>query len=196
MDSTLNSSRMDWEFRQYSLTRRLLLLQARTRTICTFTGLSRHRVIKLRRRWGFDDEVRRRGPSHNSLIALFRSPSIRDEAASLAVLSELFGAVDYCKRWRKPFDSLPMGEILCDVLEFYRAFVPVSRFEFDRFVLLVKGLTTTNLITRGNCGACGAIIVIDPLSVREDQCALCAPRNTTSDDRYVSPAAYKRSKQA
>lgn len=180
MDGTLNSSRMDWEFRQYSLVRRLLLLQARTRTICTFTGLSRHRVIKLRRRWGFDDEVRRRGPSHNSLIALFRSPGIRDEAASLAVLSELFGAVDYCKRWRKPFDSLPMGEILCDVLEFYRTSVPLSRFEFDQLVLLAKGLTTTNLIARTNCRTCGAIIAIDPLSTRDDECFYCLAKTQCS----------------
>lgn len=169
-----HSAGMDREVRQYLLVRRLLLHQARPQTICRFTGWSRHRLVTVRKRWR-QDGIRHRGTSPYSLVRLFRSPRIRREGASIAVLCELLHAVpstpDACAT--HSLYSLEAGERLCDVYETYRACVPDSQFEFERLVMLAVALAKGEEVQLGHCQHCRAAILIDRLSTQRQLCSLC-----------------------
>jgi hypothetical protein len=171
------SEAFERNFRQYQLTRRLLLHGARTRTICNFTGLSPHTVSTWRRQWAIDDKSRRRGPSPNSVTVIFRSPALRSEASCLTIV---FDAMRPSSWARKLPYTLESGEILCSMLESYQCLHPDSRFCFEQFLLLVKALLGGLTIKRSECSSCGAAIVIDALSTSGRLCARCNRRGTAA----------------
>jgi hypothetical protein len=167
----------DRNFRQYQLTRRLLLHGARTRTICSFTGLSPHTVSTWRRHWAIPDEARRRGPSPNSVTVIFRSPLLRAEASCLSVVFDAMRPSSW--RTSLPY-CLDTGEMLCSIFESYRCLYPESHFCFEQFLLLAKGLLGGLSIKRDECTRCGAAIVVDALSSAGRRCGLCSKASWAS----------------
>lgn len=167
------SEAFERNFRQYQLTRRLLMHAARTQTICSFTGLSPHTVSTWRRQWAIGDELRRRGPSPNSVAVMFRSPVHRSEASCLTVIFDLMRP----RAWTCTLPhTLESGELLCSIFETYQCLYPESRFCFEQFLLLVKGLLGGITIKRSECSRCGAVIVIDALSSNGRLCGECNAR--------------------
>lgn len=92
-DARAMQDRIGRERRRYQLAMRMVAHQARTQTICDFTGLTRERTKTLRREWNVSSDERRRGPSPTSLSVFFRSSRWRSEASSIAVFCRVLDAV-------------------------------------------------------------------------------------------------------
>ena len=168
-----HAERAQWEFRQTRLAYRLLCAEARTQTICRFTSLSAHRLAKWRKRWGFHENERSRGPAPASFTGFFRIPALRAEGAYLAVLCDAFGLLRAASDRGSPFYTLAAGERLCDLYEFHRASCPTASVAFDQLVLLARGLQSGTSITLGRCDACGGVLLRDPLAIARAACDAC-----------------------
>ena len=168
-----HAERAQWEFRQTRLAYRLLCAEARTQTICRFTSLSVHRLAKWRKRWGFHETERSRGPTPASFTSFFRIPALRAEGAYLAVLCDAFGLLRSTGSAASSFYTLATGERLCDLYEFHRSSCPTASIAFDQLVLLARGLKSGTSITRGRCDACGGVLLRDPLEPARPACDAC-----------------------
>lgn len=175
MDTRVTDNRISRDFRRQQLAMRLVAHQARTQTICDLTGLTRHRLATLRRRWMISPETRRRGPSPQSFEVFVRSPRTRSEAASLAVFCYVLGAVPSQRTASvgKKFTSLESGERLCDAYEACRACLPQCDLEFEQLVLLATGLVQGDAISLRTCTKCEGTILIDRLGTRRQTCSQC-----------------------
>lgn len=190
MAEPVHADRARWEFRQCRLAYRLLCAEARTQTICRFTSLSAPRLAKWRKRWGFDEAERGRGPAPNSFTPFFRVPALRAEAAYLGVLCEAFGLLQHDDQGRT-FYSFTTGERLCDLFEFHRTSCPTASVNFDQLLLLARGLQIGKSIVLGRCTSCGAALVQDPLGLTRSTCDTC--RHPRPSNGGAQPADQKRS---
>jgi len=174
--------RIGRELRRYQLAMRMVAHEARTQTICDFTGLTRERTKTLRREWNVAPEARHRGPSPTSLAVFFRSSRIRSEASSLAVFCRILGVVSSVRIGdaARFLPSLDCGERLCDVFEAYRTHFPKSEVGFEQIVLLATALAQGDVLALGNCASCGGIILMDQLAVGRRLCSQCH-RNSDPD---------------
>jgi len=189
MAAPTHAQRVEWEFRQCRLAYRLLCFEARTQTICRFTSLSPHRLTKWRKRWGFDDAERSRGPTPNSFVPFFRFPALRVEGAYLGVLCEAFGILALHDRTAEEFHSLTTGEKLCDLLEFHRASFPSPSVNFDQLLLLARGLLSGSSIKLAHCANCGSAVLHDPLQLPRGNCDVCRAGTKAPTHLPLSQAA-------
>ena len=160
----------DRDIRRRLLARRLVSHRARTQTIQTFTGISRHRLETLRQRWGVTTEDRHRGPSPTSFTEFFRTARNLQAATTAAVLCKLVAAIPTQPLRGSRIPSLELGERLCYAYEALQACYPKTELEFEQLLLLVTGLAEGSCLRLGQCGRCGAAILIDILSVRDFVC--------------------------
>lgn len=167
--------RIGRDLRRYQLAMRLITHEARTGTICDWTGLTRERLKSLRREWGVPPESRHRGPSPTSLSVFFRSPRARSEASVIAMLCRMMGAVSSVRipDAARFLPSLDRGERLCDAFEAFRAYVPESPIEFEQVVLLALALAQGDALELGRCKNCEGLILIDRLAVSRSVCSYC-----------------------
>jgi hypothetical protein len=175
MDAHIMDDRFDRELRRRQLARRLVSHQARTQTIFELTALTRHQLATLRRRWLVMQETRHRGPSPRSFAVFFSSSRARSEAAALATLCRVFGALPSSRRANtgKKLSSVEIGEQLCEVFELYCACLPRSDFKFEHLLLLSRGLAQGDAIALESCASCQATILIDLLATRRHVCSHC-----------------------
>lgn len=174
MDAHVTREPVDRELRRRQLAQRLVVHQARTKTIFLLTGLSRHQLATMRQRWRVTDELRRRGPPPTSFKVFRSTLRLRAEASALAVfwraLGNIAGASDGIQR---AATALEFGERLCEVFEAYLACFPKTELEFEHLVLLVRGLEAADDIGMSRCGSCEAVILVDLLEVRRRLCSHC-----------------------
>jgi Flagellar transcriptional activator (FlhC) len=174
-DARAMQDRIGRELRRYQLAMRMVAHQARTQTICDFTGLTRERTKTLRREWNVSSDERRRGPSPTSLSVFFRSSRWRSEASSIAVFCRVLDAVpaermpDAARR----LPSLDRGERLCDVFEAYRTYFPKSAISFEQIVLLATALAQGEVVQLECCTSCSGTILVDRLAASPHQCSQC-----------------------
>ncbi len=181
MDTQRTDDAVTRDLRRYQLAMRLVAHRARTRTIYTLTGYTRHRLGTLRRRWRVPSQARRRGPSPKSFAAFFRSPQAQNEGAVIASLCYLFGALPprqsagekYVFPPRDEEQRLRTGERLCEVFEAFSSAFPGSDFELEQVVLLAAGLSQADTISLAQCKKCGCVILIDRQSVQKLICSQC-----------------------
>jgi hypothetical protein len=176
----------DRDLRRRQLAKRLVSHHARTQTIYEFTGLTRHRLATLRKRWRVPQEERHRGPSPTSFSVFFRSPRARNVATAAAVICKLLGASrsdDHAGISSRGLD-LDFGEQLCEVHEALQACFPDVELEFEQVMLLAIGLSRHEFIDLTTCVRCGIAVLADQLSLRRRTCASChrptAPACTTA----------------
>lgn len=179
---------------------RLVVHQARTQTICDLTGLTRHRLATLRRRWMISPDTRRRGPSPQSFEVFVRSSRTRSEAASLAVFCHVLGAVP-SKRTagvERKFTSFECGERLCDAYEACRACLPQCDLEFEQLVLLATGLAHGDAISLANCTKCEGTMLVDRLGTRRRTCSQCHRNagNASPDEPVPNKGADSSTQEA
>jgi hypothetical protein len=179
VDAYVTREPVDRDLRRRQLAHRLVVHQARTKTIFRLTGLSRHQLATLRQRWRITEELRHRGPAPTS-FKVFRSTSrLRAEAATLAVLWKTLGNVGAANSsLQRAGVMLEFGEHLCEVFEAYLACFPKTELEFEHLVLLVRGLEAADAIGLSKCGSCEAVILVDLLGARR---RLCSPCQRTAD---------------
>jgi hypothetical protein len=173
MDANFARESIDQELRRRQLAQRLVALQARTHTIFRLTGLSRHQLATMRRRWQVTTEMRRRGPLPKSFAAFLSTQRTRDEAAALAFLWRLFASVSVTSQSNRPTNRVETGECLCDVFDAHLASFPRATLELDHLVLLSRGVDEADVVALARCSSCDAVMLADLLGSRRRRCSHC-----------------------
>ena len=163
---------------------RFIRHEARTRTIRAWTGLTDDRIRKLYRSYfAFPGRpvTRPRGKSPQQTAFFTRSPRLQLEAALLASLCSLLGALPPGSTLRGRVEPcVALGELLCQAYEVYRMVVPAPRISFEQLVLLLAALTRGDELKLACCPGCGALLVIERLAWRELRCLDCASEPESS----------------
>lgn len=173
MDAYVTREPIDRELRRRHLAQRLVAHRARTQTIFRLTGLSRHQLATLRRRWRVPSEMRHRGPPPKSFTVFLSNHRVRDEAAALAVFWRILAGVGANEGAAQKQSMIEVGECLCDVLEAYLACFPNSGVELEHIMLLSLGIVQADSIALSKCGNCTALLLVDLLTTRRQWCAHC-----------------------
>jgi hypothetical protein len=117
------------DLRRFNLATRMLLHEARTRTISACTGLSTDRVRKLSKfqRRERPQRVPRRppGPNPRQLAALLTSPGLRTEADTIAAVCQMLKVLpnEPLANAKASLPNLSRCERLCAALELFQDFV-------------------------------------------------------------------------
>jgi hypothetical protein len=175
----LMDDRYGRDLRRYNLALRLIRHEARTHTICDWTGLTEQRVGSIRR-GEFSSKPaaappRHRGPSPRLVVRFLRATRLGVEAATAAGLCRTLGVLP-SHRLANAVRTLPTlgrGERLCEAFERYREFIPRSNMTLEGLVLLLTALAQGDELYLGNCGNCGGVIVVDRLSLTRRICNYC-----------------------
>jgi hypothetical protein len=197
VDAHVTREPVDRDLRRRQLAQRLVVHQARTKTIFLLTGLSRHQLATLRQRWRITEELRHRGPPPTSFKVFRSTLRLRAEASVLAVFWRTLGSGGAANGGvQRAAAALEFGERLCEVFEAYLASFPKTELEFEHLVLLVRGLEAADAIGLSKCGSCEAVILVDLLDVRRRICSHCqraadavAPARVDADEVSESSAS-------
>jgi hypothetical protein len=192
VDAHVTRDPLDRDLRRRQLARRLVIHQARTKTIFLLTGLSRHQMATLRQRWRIGDEMRRRGPPPTSFAVLLSTLRMRAEVAALAVFWKALGSFSRADglRAHEPASNVDLGERICDVFEVYLACFPTTELELEHLVLLARGLHEENSIGVAKCSDCKAAMLIDLFGMQRRICSHCqrAVDAMSASNDAVSPS--------
>lgn len=154
--------------------------EARTHTIRDWTGLSDDRIRKLYRSYLFESNgaplTRHRGKSPQQVAFFMRTGRARQEAALLASLCRLLGALPPAPapQLARTLACLARGELLCQAYEAYRGLIPEGLISFEHAVFLLTTLVRGDELILGACRDCGAALIVDRWSLRAPRCPLCA----------------------
>jgi hypothetical protein len=158
---------------------RFIQLEARTRTIRVWTGLTDDRIRRLVHSCttdqGGSDVTRHRGKSPTQTTYFTRSPVLRQEAAILASLCYLLQVVPTGRvaDAQRALPGVQRGEALCEAFEIYRRLVPGARIGFEHAVFLVIALARSDELAATLCSDCNGLIVVDRYAVPGRRCACC-----------------------
>jgi Flagellar transcriptional activator (FlhC) len=154
--------------------------EARTHTIRAWTGLSDDRIRKLYRSYLCEPPcaplTRHRGKSPQQVAFFMRTVRARQEAALLASLCRLLGALPLsaAPELVRSLPCLARGELLCQAYETYRGMIPEGLISFEHAVFLLTTLVRGDELVLGACRDCGAALIVDRWSLRAPRCPLCA----------------------
>jgi Flagellar transcriptional activator (FlhC) len=191
------------DLRPLRLAARMLALEARTRTICIWTGLTRDRVRKLAGSMLRADDrqasVRHRGRSPRQTAYFFRSPRIRTHASVVACHFALVRLLPDDVISARALPSVPRGELLCVAYETYYASFPDILIDFERAILLATALTQRDEVGLARCGDCGGLMIIDLLAKDTEAARLCTACKLHDPDidisRYLNSAVISEPEQ-
>jgi hypothetical protein len=165
--------------RRLDVALRFIRNEARTRTIRTWTGLSDDRIRKLYRSYSSPGPgaalTRHRGKSPQQAARFTRTARARQEAALLASLYRLAGALPGPPA-AGPATLLPglqRGELLCQSYETFRALLPEAGLSFEHAVYLLTALARGDELTLGACRDCGAVLVSEHCMLHAPRCVVC-----------------------
>jgi hypothetical protein len=159
---------------------RFIRHEARTQTIRLWTGLTDDRIRKLYRSYlhrpGGGAFARPRGRSPQQAAFFLRSPRLKQEAALIASLCTLLGALPArcASPPEQPSRGFAEALALCEAYEAYRALVPAAHISFEHMVYLHDALSRGDELTITTCGGCGALLVAERVTLIEPQCVCCA----------------------
>lgn len=175
MTPTCRETPGDRDLRRWILSRRLLLHRARTRTVYDFTGITRHPLARLRRRWQILDHDRHRGPSPSSFTIFFRSAQTREIASCAALICQFHDLLTprLLSAKSRLSERLDVGERVCDAFEAFSACCPGHDFELEQFLLLARGIVRQREIALGGCTNCGGALLMDLLAAQSPTCRQC-----------------------
>ena len=153
--------------------------EARTRTIREWTGLSDDRIRKLYRSYLSDPSaarpIRHRGKSPQTAAFFTRNHRARSEAALLAGLCRMTGAMPEgtAPEVARSLPSLGRAELLCQAYGVYRAVIGDALLSFEHAVFLLTALVRRDELRLDNCRGCAAVLIVDRWSLRSPLCLLC-----------------------
>jgi len=174
----ISDERYSRDLRRIELARRMLALQARTRTVARWTGMTMSRIRAMYHAYDVVDTPRRvprRGITPFCVNLFWKSAVVRCEAAILAGFLRQFqvwteetgdAAVD-----RLP--SLTRGERLCGALEEFRGLRPDSELTLEHGMTLLTQLVRGVEIELLRCPQCEGLMLRDRLTVGKILCAFC-----------------------
>jgi hypothetical protein len=171
----------DWG--RLNLALRFLMHEARTRTICVWTGLTQDRIRSLYRDYMNSAGThipRHRGKSPQTVAYFTRSLRVQQETAVLASLLCLNGVVaaPSAAEAGRMSPGLARGALLCDAFEAYRTYVPSAQISFEHTIFLTTVLVRGDQLRLDTCKTCGSLVVVERFPIRDPQCLHCvgAPR--------------------
>jgi hypothetical protein len=166
--------------RRLDIALRFIRHEARTRTIRTWTGLSDDRIRKLYRSYAAQLRgaplARHRGKSPQQTAHFTRTARARQEAALLASLYRLAGALPVQPEEARaaPQPGLLRGEQLCQSYETFRALLPEAGLSFEHAVFLLTALARGDELRLAGCRECGALLVSERWALHAPCCVVCS----------------------
>ena len=176
--------RYNRDLQRYSLALRMIGHEARTHTICEWTGLPPERIRILCRTYARDHgkqhAVRHRGPSPQNLSFFLRSSRLRSEAAAIAGLCYVLDVIPSRRlsNARRELPNVGRGQRMCLAFEMYRKLVPASKITLEHIVLLVTAIAQGNELRVIHCLGCGGAIIMDRFELARRRCTHCSERQT------------------
>jgi hypothetical protein len=158
---------------------RLMYHGARAHTIREWTGLTEDRIRNLSESYrskapGHPPALRGKSPGKASFF--FSTPGVQREASVLASIFDMFG-VTSTRLTADAKGSLPSIERaarLCQAFEYHLMMFPTPQITFEHAILLVNELARGIELRLEPCSACYSLIVVDPLTLRDDVlCGSC-----------------------
>ena len=184
----VSDNRYEHDIRKHNLAKWMVSYGARTRTVTQWTGLPRHRVQALSRR--YQNKVgdhRRRGISPFQTAFFGKSLLLETEslvftfiASELQVLPE-----QGFPEARHHLPGLERGERLKAAYELYLALVPDASISLERAILLIVELAGGQSLSLRRCRTCPLPMVIERVGVQHDQCPACRARRRPATDSQV-----------
>jgi len=183
---------------RFDLALRMIHLEARTRTIKRWTGLTDDRIRKLFRSYvamhGAPVQRHRGKPPHQ--IAFFvRNRDIRQHTAALAGLYAILGLLG---EHEEPDlvgsrAALRFGELFCQTYETYAALNQPSLISFEYAHYLLNALRSRVELRAGTCLDCRAMMVFDVRRGYDAPCPLCEAesREKSAVKRSGHPSATR-----
>jgi hypothetical protein len=170
---------------------RLIRLEARTRTIRRWTGLSDDRIRKLYRSCLRDSKssVRRhRGKSpQRSSVCLGTGRAVR-HATALASLLSAIGALPAPANKDRGARLALSGDLVCNAYEAYCSLLPSREIGFEHVILLASALSSGRDLRLAGCRFCASPVLAEAVGLRPPVCERCTPRD---DERPLRPGAAK-----
>jgi predicted RNA-binding Zn-ribbon protein involved in translation (DUF1610 family) len=179
------------DLQRFNLALRMIAHEARTHTICEWTGLPEDRVRNLYQSYyhehGKGNASRRRGPSPQSLAFFFGSARSRSESAAVVGLCYLLDVLppEAIANPRRELPGVPRGQRLCVAYEMYLELVPKTVMTLEHVVLLIMTVAKGHEFQVGHCVSCGGVIVIDRSSLRRWSCTHCGDHIARDDESPV-----------
>jgi hypothetical protein len=176
----ISDDRYSRDRQRFDIALQFIQHEARTHTIRAWTGLSDDRIRKLYRSYLCECQgtplTRHRGKSPQLVAFFMRSARARQEAALLASLCCLLGALPPAAtpELARSLPGLARGELLCQAYVAYRALIPDGLISFEHAVFLLTTLVRGDELVLGGCRDCGAALLVDRWSLRAPRCPLCA----------------------
>ena len=167
--------------RRYDLALRLIVHEARTRTICVWTGLSPQRVRSFVRSYGSDHGTplapRHRGASPTQPSYFLRAKVCGEAIAvvGLCLMSEALPSRRMPNAHRE-LPGLHYGEKLCYVYELYGKAIPEPKLTLEHVLLLALLLAQGEQLQIARCAQCSELMLIDPLALARRLCVSCKAR--------------------
>lgn len=171
---------------------RLIRLEARTRTIRRWTGLSDDRIRKLYRSYLRDSKsaVRRhRGKSPQRSSVFLGTGRAARHATALASLLSAIGALPAAAAIHpaanKERGGRPalQGDLVCDAYEAYCSLLPSREIGFEHAILLAAALSSGSDLRLAGCRSCASPVLAEAVSLRLPVCERCAPRDDERSQR-------------
>jgi len=175
----ISNDRYSRDLRAIQLAHRMLTHEARTKTICAWTGLSANRVRNLARSHSpCRSAVRHRGPAPSCFAVVMTSAALRPEAAAAAGLCRALDVLPTgpCLDPWRTLPGISRGERLCDAFELFQHIIPQPRLTLDQWVLLVLTVADGETWRIAGCVNCQATILTDSLGIWRRLCTSCQPR--------------------
>jgi hypothetical protein len=158
---------------------RLIGHEARTSTIRLWTGLTDDRIRRLYRSYiadaGGATVVRHRGKPPAMLSFFTRSDVVRQDAAALGTLLQLYGALPArpVPDAARVLPCASRGELLCSAYESFRRVCVESRISFEHAAFLLVTLARADELQLAPCPDCGSPGIVDLLAMRPSWCSPC-----------------------
>ncbi len=164
---------------RFDIALRFIRHEARTHTIRQWTGLTDDRIRKLYRSYlnesGATHVHRHRGKSPHQAAHFMRTVRMRQESAVLASLCRMLDVLPHAaggECLRGPA-GIRRAHLLCQAYEVYCSLVSAPLISFEHAVFLITTLTRAEELALDGCRQCGALVIVDRLSLRQPRCVTC-----------------------
>ncbi|MFI4867955.1 MAG: hypothetical protein ACHQDD_01210 [Steroidobacterales bacterium] len=191
----ISDDRYSRDRQRFDIALQFIRHEARTHTIRAWTGLSDDRIRKLYRSYlcdaGSTTPTRHRGKSPQQAAFFMRTGRARQEAALLASLYRLLGALPHAPApdLARSLACLARAELLCQAYGAYRGLIPQGVISFEHAVFLLTTLVRGDELLLGGCRDCGAALIVDRWSLRAPRCPLCAADHAQGPGASALPGA-------
>jgi hypothetical protein len=177
----ISEDRYSHELEGIDIALRFVKHQARTQTICDWTGLSGDRIRSLYLTYvrpSPDYVPRPRGRSPYKITQFIRSQRHQDETTTLARMLSLLGAVPPAPG-QHPRLVLPdpgRAHLICFGYEMYKAHTLDPIFSFEHAIFLTQHLVSASYLGLDNCMECEGLVISEHFIKGLKCCTYCTTR--------------------